>query len=269
MRTLHELIPPFASSAHPSGWDTIIELFSSVSPVLLKFPRSGQLEIINEPDNGFLRNFWKVLRDESMFATFKRLAEATPVDHDIVEEAKSILDANGVNGVSEEVAAWAFFVCAKQSVRCQKTARAAWLTGVDGLEKVHDRVRGICLTKEPASKLLARYSSPRLFVIATPPNGHGSEKFLGPSRYTGRQHAILAASLARKPISITRYQFEDLHGDEEYEEFMEILERPFQGRFLLTAPSEVIYLRFEQQLGWIRVADGLGRTTWANFKAKR
>lgn len=136
-----------------------VEPFAGGLNVLLARPEYAVSEVANDID-GHLMNFWAVLGDPGRFEAFRRRAEATPFSEAGWRAAHAALEAGGAD--PDPVGrAWAFVVACRQSLagrgkaftsvtrrrvrRGMNAEASAWLTAVDGLPAVHDRLnRGGC-----------------------------------------------------------------------------------------------------------------------------
>lgn len=172
---LISLMPPHAHYLEP---------FFGGGSVLLRKDPDNVAEVVCDRDES-LSIFWRVLRDEATFAKFKRMCEATPfsqIEWDIANEKR--LDSRDNDNDVEE-AFW-FFVLARQSMSGRQdcftpvtTGRrrrrmneqvSAWLTAVEGLQAVHERLkRVLILSPQPAQRLLPRYDQPDWLFYLDPP----------------------------------------------------------------------------------------------------
>src|SRR5207253_1071429 len=119
--------------------------------VLFRKDPEGVSEVANDID-GHLMNFWKVLQDEDLFSRFIRVVPAVPFAEPEFENAVASLDH--ADPVCRAVA---LFVQCRQSlagrrkvftgVTKTRTRRgmnnevSAWLTAIEGLTAVHERLR--------------------------------------------------------------------------------------------------------------------------------
>lgn len=141
--------------------------------------KRGVSELANDL-NGRLMNFWRVLRDERLFAAFCRQVEATPISRTEWEAAHS--HRYGADPVADAVA---FFVDCRQSlagrmkgftsITRNRTRRgmngnvSEWLGAVEGLPEVHARLRRVVLENLPALDVIRREDSPTTLFYCDPP----------------------------------------------------------------------------------------------------
>ncbi len=123
--------------------------------VTTKADRAGVSEVVNDL-NGGLVNFWRVLQDVDEFKAFSRRVQALPLSRQEFETATEFLE-NLPNDPSPVFWAIAFFVACRQSragtfkgftsLTRSRTRRgingnaSEWLSAVEGLPQVHDRLR--------------------------------------------------------------------------------------------------------------------------------
>jgi DNA adenine methylase len=136
----------------------------------------GVSEVINDID-GQVTNFWRVLQDPTRFDSFQRMIQAMPMSRrEWMESCEYLPDGNPVTE------AIAFFVRCRQSLSGRmesftpitrtRTRRgmngnvAEWLTSVDGLPEVHQRMRRVLVENMDANALIEREDDPEtLFYI--------------------------------------------------------------------------------------------------------
>lgn len=116
----------------------------------------GCSEYVNDL-NGNITAFWSVLANPEKFIAFQRVLEACPLSETVFSRAYDVI--NNVCVVNDQMArAVAFFIVNRQSRQglgksyCTPTRRtrrgmnehvSAWLTAVDGLAEIHDRLRRV------------------------------------------------------------------------------------------------------------------------------
>jgi DNA adenine methylase len=146
-------------------------------------PHKGVSEVVNDI-NGRLVNFWRVLRDETTFPRFLRIVQAIPMARSEWEAAHSHA-ATDSDPVADAVA---FFVDCRQSrsglmkgftpVTRSRTRRgmngnvSEWLSAVDGLPEVHERLRRVLIENVPALSLIRREDAPGTLFYCDPPYLH-------------------------------------------------------------------------------------------------
>jgi DNA adenine methylase len=163
-----------------------VEPYAGGLAVLLAKSPDGISEVVNDVD-GRLTNFWKVLQDEAMFATFHRLAEATPFSELEWQRARNAGAAlhKPLNRSEMIQEATAFFVLCRQSLagrmksfaslsrsrtrRNMNEQASAWITAVDGLPAVHARLRRVVVLDRPAVQVLRTEDSDHTIFYLDPP----------------------------------------------------------------------------------------------------
>ncbi len=194
----------------------------------------GCSEVVNDM-NGELMNFWAVLRSEEMFQQFARIVEATPLSQCLWEEAAE-------PGDSQLERAVRFFVRARQSrqglggsfatMTLTRTRRgmqeqvSSWLSAVEGLYDVHQRLIRVVIRSEDACSLIRQQDSDKTHFYCDPP-------YLGPERSSAGEYG----------------QFEMTEG--QHRELLQTLAE-IKGTFQLSGYRSNLYDKFATQQGWHR-----------------
>jgi DNA polymerase-1 len=159
-----------------------VEPYFGGGAVLLAKDPEGVSEVANDL-NGDLATFWRVLQDPDAFTHFLRLAAAVPFSEQEWQDARDGLrdrpDADPVRR-----AAW-FFVACRQSMagrmaefsplsrsrtrRGQNEQASAWLTAVEGLPAVHERLRRVVILNRPALEVIRSQDGPGTLFYCDPP----------------------------------------------------------------------------------------------------
>lgn len=213
-----------------------LEPFAGGLSVLLRKPCEGVAEWVNDL-NGDLTNFWRVLADRELFDDFCRIVHATPLSEAEFAAAKS--DAPSTLAVDSAVR---FFIRMRMSRQglgrdyCTPTRRtrrgmneqvSAWLTAVDGLPDVHQRLRRVEVWSRPAVEAIAKLDGPDLLVYADPPYLHETRSSIGEygeNEMTPADHSDLLACLSA-----------------------------MDGRFMLSGYRSDLYDTCAHRWGWRRV----------------
>lgn len=164
-----------------------VEPYAGGLAVLLAKPCLGS-EVVNDL-NTDLTNFWRVLQEEELFARFQRRLEATPFSEIEWRDAGRHLE-NGdkpQNGLSADSVdrAVRFFVFCRQSMagRCRDFApltrnrirrgmneqASAWLSAVEGLPAVHERLKRVVVLSRPALEVIQSQDGPETLLYLDPP----------------------------------------------------------------------------------------------------
>lgn len=168
-----------------------LEPYAGGLSVLLRKPCEGVAEWVNDLD-GELSNFWSVIGDPFSFERFARLAEACPMS----EAAFDWSVRSKAFGLPESSVkrAFRFFIQMRQSRQglgkdyatpTSRTRRgmnenvSAWLSAVEGLRDVHDRLKRVEVWNRPAIEAIKKLDDADLFVYADPPYLHETRNSIG------------------------------------------------------------------------------------------
>lgn len=167
-----------------------VEPFAGGLAVLLAKEPEGVSEVANDIYKD-LMNFWRVLQGGESFASFHRLCEATPFSEaewqgaelEFLEWPEPCEEATWA-----EVRAWRFFVLCRQSlagrmrsftgVTRTRTRRgmnnevSAWLTAVEGLSAVHERLKRVLILNRDAIDVISGQDGKDTLFYADPPYLH-------------------------------------------------------------------------------------------------
>lgn len=212
-----------------------VEPFAGGLSVLLAKDPEGVSEVVNDID-GDLSNFWVVLSSPLTFEHFRRLAEATPFSEPVYQHAVDEL----AEGVDDPVyRAWAFLIVCRQSlagrmagftgITKSRTRRgmnnevSAWLTAVEGLPAVHERLKRVLILSRDAVDVIRHEDGPNTLFYLDPP--------------------YLAAT--RTAPNVYRHEY----AWEQHEELLDTI-RGCRGKVMLSGyPSDL----YEERLaGWAR-----------------
>lgn len=159
-----------------------VEPYFGAGSVLFAKDPEGHSEVVNDL-NGELMNFWDVLRDPQLFDRFRIEARLMFVTQYGWERSRLLL------ATSEEgnriARALAFFVTIRQSLAARgkcftalsktRTRRgmneqaAAWLTAVEGLPAVHERLKRVVILCKPALDVIRSEDGPDTLFYLDPP----------------------------------------------------------------------------------------------------
>lgn len=165
-----EMMPPHTHYVEP---------FAGGLAVLLAKNPEGVSEVVNDID-GRLMNFWRVLQHPDWFAEFARLCNVTPFSEELW--AKSAADIKSGNPA---VDAWRFFILCRQSLagrmssfaplsktrtrRGMNEQASAWLSAVEGLPAVHERLRRVVVLNRHATKVIDSEDGEQTLFYCDPP----------------------------------------------------------------------------------------------------
>lgn len=230
-----------------------VEPFAGGLQVLLAKESWGVSEVVNDV-HGDLTSFWRVLQNEETFARFRRRIEAMPFSEFEYREAAAAIAggpgpgaaAGPPHGAESARAdadpvdrAAAFFVACRQSLAGRMNAFtaitktrlrremnnevSAWLTCVDGLPKVHARLRRVLILNQNALDVVRRQDGPLTWFYLDPP-------YLDETRTVPD---VYAHEMSR----------------DQHVELLETL-GTLQGRFALSGYRSRLYDDAAQRFGW-------------------
>jgi DNA adenine methylase len=173
----------------------LVELFPSHTRYLEPFfgggsvllARSGEnvAEFVNDLELN-LSHFWYVLGSADLFDEFARKVSCTPFSEEVFEAAKQRLKSRVIHGIARMPvdAAVDFFIVNRQSRqaigKCFATPTrrlrrgmneqvSAWLSGVEGLFEVHQRLARVEVRCKPAVEFIRELDSEESFAYCDPP----------------------------------------------------------------------------------------------------
>ncbi len=165
-----------------------VEPYAGGLSVLLAKNPVGYSEVVNDI-NMDLCCFWNVLRDDLTFAPFKRMVEATPFCEDVWKACAAELETRQWDDVGRFPAldvrrAFDFFVCCRQSLAGRMKAFAplsktrtrrkmneqasAWLTCIEGLADVHERLKRVVVRNRRAPEVIQSEDNENTLFYADP-----------------------------------------------------------------------------------------------------
>lgn len=240
------LMPPRKSDGHPDGYLHYVEPFFGGGSVLLANDPEGISEVANDLDRN-LANFWSVLQSEELFAAFQRSVEAVPFSEHEYSVAKTKVDwLESIRDKDLRMAMqveWAvsFFVMARQSLsgrqddfatlsktrvrRGMNEQASAWLSAVEGLPAIHDRMKRVVVLNRDAKSVIEQQDGPQtLFYIDAP-----------------------YVKSTRTAPSVYRHEMTDA----QHVDLIDVLSR-IEGRAIVSMYRHPIYDALKEKHGWQR-----------------
>ena len=161
-----------------------VEPFFGSGAVLLEKDPEGVSEVVNDIDKRLI-GFWNVLADPDLFSSFLRRVQATPFSEEAWEYAGNWLEEGWSDRLSN---AHHFFVRCRQSLagrmksfaplsktrvrRGMNEQASAWLSAVDGLPAVHERLKRVVILCRDALDVLRTEDGPKTLFMCDPPYLH-------------------------------------------------------------------------------------------------
>ncbi len=212
---------------------TYVEVFAGSAALFFGKPVSD-IEVINDLDSGIV-NFFSVVRDEEKFEKLVRLLSLTPYSH---EEFKLYRDTwQETPDDVHRAQRWFVTVRMSHSASGKNFSRSitegtngagnsvrAYLSAIDRLPEIHERLKGVQIEHEDFRKVIQRYDNPGTLFYLDPPYVHSTLK--------------------------TTKDYNHEMTDQDHEELVELL-LGLDGKFMLSGYSNAIYAPLEKA-GWKR-----------------
>lgn len=157
-----------------------VEPYAGGLSVLLAKDPEGVSEVANDLDRD-LSNFWRVLQCPERFPQFVRICQATPFSQVEFLRAGSCLDV----ATDDVWRAWGLFVEARQSLagrrdtfspltrkrvrRGMNAEASAWLSAVEGLPAVHERLKRVVVIYADALHVIRQQDGTGTLFYLDPP----------------------------------------------------------------------------------------------------
>lgn len=200
-----------------------VEDYCGMASVLLAHDPEGKSEIINDISQ-LTSNFFEVLQRKSNFDLFLRLAAMAPFS-ELQFEASLAKMQSKIRFQAHELAYHFFVVCrqsrsgdrkqfatlTKNRLRRQMNEQvSAWLSGVEGLFDVHQRLQRVVIRNVPALHLLAEFNDPKTVHYLDPPyypSTRTSPEAYGEDDMTAEDHEKLieAVNKSKSKILLSGY----------------------------------------------------------------
>ncbi len=188
------------------------EPFAGGLGVLLAKDPEGVSEVVNDLHQDLV-NFWSVLRDQTKFGQLQRKLEATPMSELLWDQCNEFYHGDTVQYYDSVYRAWSFFVWCRQSMsgrmdsftpatrtrtrRGMNEQASSWLSAIDGLPEIHDRLRRVMIFNREATKFIQDQDGPDTLFYCDPPYVPSTRSATGVYRQemTAEQHVELVGLL--------------------------------------------------------------------------
>jgi DNA adenine methylase len=205
---LHYVEPYFGGGGVLFSRDPNRDWYAGAQDWSDKSHQRGCSEVVNDI-HGDLTNFWRVLQDESQFQAFRRTVQVTPFSQAAWKDAQTTLEVAS-DAVERAVA---FFIRVRQSrqglakdfatltrnrTRGGRNEQAnAWLSVVDGLAVVHERLKGVVILNDDALKVIRQQDGLHTLFYLDPPYAHQTRTVRDAYEYemTDSDHRELLATI--------------------------------------------------------------------------
>jgi DNA adenine methylase len=179
------LMPPRKTPKSTFGYLHYVETHAGGLSVLFANDPEGISEVVNDV-NKDLSNFWRVLQGGESFKEFQRLAEATPFSQPLWLDAEvEMLEWPCLPEETDVVRAWRFFIWCRMSLagrlgsfaplsrtrtrRGMNEQASAWLSAVEGLPEVHERLKRVVVLNDNATEVIRREDGAHALFYVDPP----------------------------------------------------------------------------------------------------
>lgn len=218
----------------------------------------GCSEVVNDID-GELMNFWDCLKHRGAFKHMVYALSVTPFSQYEFSDAMRILRTKHPEPEFTPVdRAMAFFVCCRQSLagrmkdfaplsktrtrRGMNEQASAWLSAIEGLPAVHERLKGVAILNKDALDVIRQQDGGKTLFYFDPP-------YLKETR--------TAKEVYRHEMTLW-----------EHRQLCELLAR-IEGKFLLSGYRHELYDNFSEKHGWHRVDFDLPNNAAGGDKKRR
>ncbi len=244
------LMPPRKSAESPGGYLHYVETHAGGLSVLLANDPLGISEVANDTHQ-VLMNFWGCIGSAEGIGGLQILSTATPFSQSLWEDCQrivrkvSLCPADTIRKMEREAKiqlAYAFLVLCRQSLagrmksfaplsrrrvrRGMNEQASAWLSAVEGLPEVHERMKRVVLLQDDALKVILAEDAEETLFYCDPPYLHetrAAEKVYDHEMNEGDHRALLDGL------------------------------RHARGRFILSGYRSGLYDDFASRFGWRRV----------------
>lgn len=171
---ISKIIPHFPLDSH---YNIYLEPYGGSGALLLSRPLTGHVEIYNDINEN-VYSLFKCLVDPELFIEFKNKCDLALYSAQLRKEYKeklkgklSVVDRayyfwyvnrsshNGIGG-------WSITCCIRRNM---SKSTSDFLSNIDRLKKLHDRLSAVIIEKRDAIELMKKYNDPTVFVYADPP----------------------------------------------------------------------------------------------------
>lgn len=155
-----------------------VEPYAGGLAVLFAKPYEGVSEIVNDLDDELI-NFWRVLQRRESFEQMIRRLEATPVSREEFEDAGEPCDDPIERAARMFIRCRQSFGANRKDFSCGGHVRrgmnnntSAWLSSLDGLDAIHDRLKRVVIEQYDAIKLIKKEDNAATLFYCDPPYLH-------------------------------------------------------------------------------------------------
>jgi DNA adenine methylase len=163
-----------------------VEPYAGGLSVLLAKDPDGVSEVVNDKW-GALTSFWNCMMNPELFERFKRMVDGMPFAESLWKTAAAAIDLDNLD-IDDVDKAAAFFVTCRQSLagrmqdfatlsrrrtrRGMNEQASAWLTAVEGLAVVHERMKRVVVLNRDALDVIMQQDGAATLFYLDPPYAH-------------------------------------------------------------------------------------------------
>lgn len=238
-----DTLAPKIVKLFPKTYLSYVEPYAGGCSVMLAANPEGHSEVVNDLD-GELMNFWEVLQHANNFDIFSKKMAAIPFSEATFQKMKNMHDGHYVHTAhSPVVRAVNFFVAARQSLsgrrkdfaaistnrvrRGMNEQVSAWLTAVEGLPAVHERLKRVLILNRKALDVIRQLDNRQTLFYLDPP-------YLHSTRRTTKEYG----------------QFE--MSEDDHNQLLQVLSL-ISGKFILSGYRSELYDSYAKHHKWRRV----------------
>lgn len=158
-------------------YDIYIEPFGGAANVLLGKPQFG-IEIYNDLEEN-IYSLFKIISDKTLFSKFKEMCDLAIYSRQLRDEYKEDLKKNDLDTLQR---AFKYFYVNRTSVngiggfsvaqiirRNMSKSTSDFLSSIDGLDTIHNRISSVIIEKTDGLKLIEKYDKNKVFMYLDPP----------------------------------------------------------------------------------------------------
>lgn len=251
------MVPELLSLFPPhDSYDTFIEGFGGGGSLTLACPRTDKMEFYNDLGQN-IHSLYKVIADNELFSQFKDKLDMTLYSEQVRDECKEKLKQDDLSILER---AFCYFYVNRSSfngtgaftmktcVRRKMSKHVSdYLSTIDLLPEIHDRLSSVCICKKDIFELLEKFNTSNVFMYLDPPYVPSTRVALNCYEHemTTDEHVKFAKILANTDAKILLSGYDN-------EIYRDILEPKFKRRETVSPLAksgkvEVLWWNYEEK----------------------